>query len=241
MFTTVEKCIQDKITVLVFGESGAGKTSLAKTLPDPKRTLIINAENGLLSIKGSGINVYDLTKHAKDDGTIVELNRAQRWNKMEHILEELTKTEYQERFDWVVIDSLTEASQNLLEALKEKHADSKDGFKVWGEFGEKIISVIKTIRDMKHYNILFLALDSVDKDESGMRYTGIDVAGKSSNRIPALIDEVFYLKKVVDEEGKEKRVLVTSSYKNIIAKDRSGKLEKFMPADMSKIIEVING
>ena len=43
------------VKVLVYGASGAGKTTLIPSLPEP---IVLSAEAGLLSIRGSNIPVY---------------------------------------------------------------------------------------------------------------------------------------------------------------------------------------
>ena len=50
----------DGIKVVVYGMSGAGKTSLIPTLPNP---IIISAESGLLSIQGSNIPYIDIDSY----------------------------------------------------------------------------------------------------------------------------------------------------------------------------------
>ena len=49
------------LKILVFAPSGAGKTSLAKSVTNPKKILVISAESGLLSLAGSGIDYIDIT------------------------------------------------------------------------------------------------------------------------------------------------------------------------------------
>ena len=237
MFTTINECIGNNFSMLVYGESGAGKTSLTKTLPcDPSRVLFVNAENGGLSIKDSGVAVYDLTKEKSGD-SIIELNRTERFHKLARFMTEIGQ--HKDEYDWIVIDSLTEISQNLVEGLKIEHAG--DNYAVWGNYTEKLISMIKTFRDIYHFNVVFLALDTVTQDEAGQRFMDINIQGKkAAEAIPAQFDFVFYLKKYEDNEGNEQRSLVTSSYKNIKAKDRSDKLDQFEPADISKIVEKIN-
>ena len=53
------------ITVLVYGQSGVGKTTLIKTLPG--KVLILSAEAGLLSLRDTDIEYVDI--HAMDDLT----------------------------------------------------------------------------------------------------------------------------------------------------------------------------
>ena len=234
MFKTTKNFKSDRLSLLVYGPSGSGKTSVAATLPG--KVLLVNAENGLLSISsGKEMAVYDLTV----DGNGKDLDRSFRFEKLLHLLKEVLPG-MTDKFDWLVFDSLTEISQNLVEGLKKKYPDKSDGLKLWGEYNDFMVAFVKQLRDYRPFNILLLALDSVDKDDSGKRFVGVDINGKISSRIPALIDEVFYLKDF-EADGKKIKKLITASYMNIVAKDRSGKLDQFEDPDLGKIIEKING
>lgn len=236
MFTTTESTANERISVIIYGESGTGKTTLAKTVPDKDRALIINAENGLLSLKGEKIPVYDIT--VDKDGN--KLDRKYRFEKLIHLLKMLNTDEFKAKYDWLIFDSLTEITQCLVEFLKGKYPDKKDVLNVWGEYTDHVQQLAKEVRDFAPYNIVILALESVDKDESGRRFTGIDISGKVSMRIPALFDECFQLKTFTNEQGQQQRFLITSKYENNIVKDRSGKLNQFEEPNLTTIINKIH-
>lgn len=235
MFKTTKDFKSERLSILIYGPSGSGKTTVSSTLPG--KILLVNAENGLLSISsGKDLAVYDLTVDANGK----DLPRDYRFEKLLHLLKEVLP-KMTDKFDWLVFDSLTEISQNLVEGLKKKYPDRKDGLPMWGEYNELMVSFIKQLRDYRPFNILLLALDSVDKDDTGKRFIGVDINGKVSSRVPALLDEVFYIKDFETQEGKKVKKLITSNYQNIIAKDRSGKLDQFEDPDLSKVVAKING
>lgn len=235
MFTNTDAEKFDRESIIVYGKSGTGKTSLSKTVPG--KPLIINAENGLKSIKGSHIPVYDIT--VDKDGNL--LDRKFRFEKLLHLLHLLNEAEYKEKYDWLIFDSLTEISQCYVEFLKSKYPDKKDALVLWGEYNDGIQGFIKQLRDFAPYNILLLALESYDKDEHGRRYIGIDINGtKAPQRLPALFDECYQLKIFTNDEGVQKRFLVTREYENNVAKTRSSDLEHFEDANIKTIIEKQN-
>jgi phage nucleotide-binding protein len=235
MFKTTKNFKSDRLSILIYGQSGTGKTTVAATLPG--KILIINAENGLLSVSsGKDIAVYDITV----DGEGKELGREWRFEKLLHLLQKILPT-MTEKFDWLVFDSLTEISQCLVEGLKKKYPDRKDSLPMWGEYNELMVAFIKQLRDYRPFNILLLALDSTDKDDTGKRFIGVDINGKVSSRVPALLDEVFYLKDFETQDGKKVKKLITSSYQNITAKDRSGKLDQFEDVNLATVVAKING
>lgn len=229
MFKNTSDFKSDRITMCVYGESGSGKTTLIKTLPG--KVCVVNAENGLLSIAGESIDVYDIT--VGKDGTTLPMN--QRYMKLMHALDNVfPDTDY----DWLVFDSLSEISQCLYEHLVKKHPNM--GIPFWTDLSKETSGLVRRLRDYKPFNILMLALDTGVELESGRKVLSVDVNGKSGIKVPALIDELFYLK-VYLEDGKEVRKLFTSNHNNIIAKDRSDKLDKMEDPDLTMIINKIKG
>ena len=215
--------INDRLTVLVYGNPGVGKTSLAATTKES--VLVISAESGLLSLRGKNVDYIEINGFADLAG----------------VKEFLNKPDTQKKYQWIFIDSLTELSQKLVELLKRKYPDRKDAMVMWGEYNDHITALIKTYRDLKPYNVVMTALAVVDKDEVGRRFIGVDMYGKVSAKIPQFFDEVFYLKVTEKEDGFVERNLLTCEQNGIIAKDRSGKLQCLEPADLSVIKEKIFG
>jgi energy-coupling factor transporter ATP-binding protein EcfA2 len=232
MLTTTKNLRPEGLTAIIYGESGSGKTTLASTLKEP--TLIINFENGLLSLREFKIDVYDCT--VDKDGN--DLSRDRRFKKQEYFFDKVYP-DIKNNYKNIFIDSLTEMSQNLIEHLKTIY-DESNGFKLWGAYNDYMTFFVKRMRDL-HCNVWILALDAVDKDDLGRRFTGLDIAGKISNRLPALVDEIFYLKTESDESKKLVRKLQTSKIGNVLAKDRSGKLDIIEDANLQNIINKIQG
>lgn len=232
MFKKATDIHQERLALLTYGQSGSGKTSSAKTLPG--RKLVINLENGCLPLAGDeSIDIYDCCV----DGNGKELDRTRRIDKFNYCLREIIPQHPE--YDWLVVDSLTELAQVLVENLKKKYPDRSDAFPMWGEYNDTLMGICKNLRDSGR-NVFITALDCVDKDESGRRFIGIDVSGKIAARIPAFFDEIFYLKEFTDE-GKSVRKLITGNYNGVIAKDRSGKLNLIEEANLSLVINKIKG
>lgn len=236
MFTTAKDTVNNSISILTYGKSGIGKTSLATTMPNLKETVIISLENGLRSVSAHDIAVYDVTVDANGK----ELDRPTRHDKFLHALKVFQDPEIKKKYNYIIVDSLTEIAQNLVEKLKLQYPDKKDAMKLWGDYNDAMLHIVKSIRDLKSYVILVLALDKVETDEFSRRFHGVDMAGKISSRLPAFFDEVFYFDQF-EVEGKKDRLLLTSSYENYTAKDRSGKLSLFEKPNMKTIISKIAG
>ncbi len=228
--TSTKNIGHDRLKMLIVGPSGAGKTTLASTINE--ETLIISAESGLLSLSSHDIDVYDLTQ---------EQDIAKRYSLIIEAYKYLQTEEAKKKYKWIYIDSLTELSQILVAFLKKKYPDKKDALSMWGEYNDGIISMIKSFRDLPTYNVVFTALQSVDKDDNGKRFYGVEMFGKISNKVEAFFDELFTLRVIDNDKGETKRALLTQRQDPYIGKDRSGKLDLYEPANLSAIMQKITG
>lgn len=223
-----------KLNCLVYGPSGAGKTSLAKTIDKFGPVLIISSEAGLLCLANHSqpIDVIDIT--LDDEGR--PLPKEDRIKRLGDVYKFLLSDECRSNYKTIFIDSITEISENMIEALNAEFPERKDSLVMFGENSKRMRGLIKSFRDIPYYNVVFTALPAVEKDQDNRRYTGVSMVGNISNKIAGYFDEVFYLNVAEDKEnGGSKRYLITGGQENLICKDRSGRLNKFEPADLGSV------
>ena len=217
----------DGIKCLIYSEPGNGKTALAATL-DLKRTLVISFESGLLSI---------LDEEGGDDLQYVEPANL---GELKDIYDMLSTEDMQKKYDNIFIDSLSEISEMMLEALKQDptiYGGMKDNMKLYMINQEKVVGIAKSFRDLKGYNVFMTAL-AATKTVKMIEKLGPSMVGqKLADKLPPLYDFVFYLN--VDGEGK--RSLVTQPTDVLTAKSRSRKLESAETPNLGAIINKIKG
>ena len=205
----------ENIKVLVYGQAGAGKTSLCATINEP--AVIISAEGGLLSLKNVDIPVIEVS-------TILDVRDAYSF---------ILESQEAKDFRWVCLDSISEIAEVVL-ANEKKH--TKDPRQAYGALAETMTELIRGFRDLPR-NVYFSAKCERTKDDitGSMLYAPSMPGAKLGQAIPYFFDEVFALRVERDGEGKPMRVLQTNSDFQYQAKDRSGCLEPYEDPDLGAI------
>lgn len=207
------------VKLLVYGQAGAGKTTLAATMPNP---IIISAEGGLLSIKDSDLPYLEVN----DMASLMEA--------FEYVAGDGGKD-----FSSVVLDSISEIGEVVLIAEKAKN---KDGRAAYGEMASQMTSLIRAFRDLPGKHVLMTAKVEKAQDESGrMLYSPSLPGNKVAQSLPYFFDEVLALRVEKDPEGITQRALMCDSDGLWIAKDRSGSLDAWEPPNAGGIIAKIGG
>lgn len=206
----------DGIKILVHGPAGAGKTSLCGTTGGS--TLIISAESGLLSLRAFDIPVLEVK-------TLDQLYEAYQF---------VTDTDEGKAFQWVCLDSISEIAEVVLNHEKKT---AKDPRQAYGALAEKMTDILRAFRDLPGRNVYFACKQERAKDEQSgaMLYFPSMPGNMLKQGVGYFFDEVFALRVEKDAEGNPTRWLQTNRDYNYEAKDRSGSLEMFEPADLSAI------
>lgn len=216
------------LKVLVYGNAGVGKTRLIGSLPG--RILIASAEAGLLSLTSLADSKRILVVEIASVDGLREV--------YSHV-----KGASPGAYDWVVLDSISEIAEVC---LTENKAKTKDPRQAYGAIQDDVGSILRAFRDLD-CGVYFSAKESREKDEATGRVSyGISMPGsKLGPSVPYLFDEVFRLIVVddKDEKGNIERVrwLQTANDGKSAAKDRSGLLDPYEPADLGAIAAKIRG
>ena len=233
---------QEKINMIVYGNPGSGKTTLLSTIGEP--VLLLDFERGVQALKGKDIDYMDMTEDF-DNAYVRDIDR---YALLLKILGQIKSGEFEEKIlkkkiKWIAIDSLTELTENILKNEKQKEKqraldarEKENGFNTWSGYNEKVVDLIKGLRDMSGYNVIMTALATKHKDDkTGVESITASIQGGVRDRIPAIYDQVLYLHKTEDEQ----RTILTKDYKSFVCKDRSGSLDTTEPANLKTIINKI--
>lgn len=210
--------VANGVKLLVYGQAGAGKTSLLKTLPNP---IVLSAEGGLLSIQDADLPYIEIS-------TMEQLREAYEW---------LTTTDEGKAFDSIGLDSISEIAEVCLNYEKKV---TKDPRMAYGAMQEQMADIIRAFRDLPGKHVYMSAKLEKSTDEMGrMLYAPSMPGNKSGQALPYFFDEVLALRIEKDAEGITQRALMCDSDGMWSAKDRSGKLDAWEAPDLSAIIAKI--
>ena len=208
------------VKVLVYGQAGAGKTSLIKTLPQP---IVLSAEGGLLSIQDADLPYIEIS-------SMEVLREAYQW---------LTQSDEAKGFQSVALDSISEIAEVVLNAEKKA---TKDPRQAYGAMQEQMADIIRAFRDLPGRHVYMSAKLEKTQDEMGrVLYSPSMPGNKTGQSLPYFFDEVLALRVEKDGDGNTQRALMCDSDGLWLAKDRSGKLSSWEAPDLGAVISKIGG
>ena len=205
------------VKLLVYGQAGAGKTSLIKTLPQP---IVLSAEGGLLSIQDADLPYIEI-------------------NNMETLREAYTWLTETTDYKSVALDSISEIAEVCLNHEKKINKDPRAAY---GAMQEQMADIIRAFRDLPGMHVYMSAKLEKTQDEMGrVLYAPSMPGNKTGQSLPYFFDEVLALRVEKDSEGNTQRALMCDSDGLWSAKDRSGKLSPWEAPDLNSIIAKIGG
>jgi energy-coupling factor transporter ATP-binding protein EcfA2 len=217
---TTASLASNNAKILVYGQAGAGKTTLAATLPAP---IILSAEGGLLSIQDANLPYIEVTSMA----TLME---AYRWLRDSH-----EAKDYQS----VALDSISEIAEVVLNVEKKLNKDPRAAY---GAMQEQMADIVRAFRDLAGRHVYMSAKLEKTQDEMGrVLYSPSMPGNKFGQSLPYFFDQVLALRVEKDAEGISQRALMCDSDGLWQAKDRSGKLGPWEAPDLGQIIAKIGG
>lgn len=220
---------QDKLpwlNIMVYGDSGAGKTLLAGTaayVQELSPVLFVDVEGGTHTLSHFGDTAdIDIIPDPEDERTL-------KWTDIQKIYNDLYNGRHP--YKTVVIDSLTEmqklAMNSILGNDRKMSIDAEGNlpeFKEWHINTEQMRRMVRAFRDLP-MNTIFTALadDKADprtaKSENPRFLKAPSFTKKLAQEIPAFFDLVFYL--YSKQRGQQNvRYIQTDKDNSVVAKCR---------------------
>lgn len=200
------------IKALIYGPSGAGKTTFAATAPKP---IFASSEKGLMSIR-----------HLSPQ--FAEINSLQDLKDLYNFL----KNEKHD-FETVVIDSITEINDIIkteIETRNKRNMQLQD----WGILQKEIKDILRKFRDLPMH-IIFLAQETTEKDEEKIVKYLPSLNGKSATEIAYYMDTVGYC--FIDKLGNRK--IGTMPNEKYLTKDRTNVIDGGENQNFSEWVEAM--
>jgi hypothetical protein len=207
---------------LVYGASGAGKTFAIGSLEKP---IIFSTEDGLLSLARDYPHLHTIT--------------ISKFDEMKDALSWATSSNDATAYSHIVLDSFSDLAEIILADAK---MSTKDGRKAYGDTGEIVLKICRMIRQLPR-DVYMTAKEGQLVDGDGVAKFGPVFPGKAlAAQVPYFFDEVFQLVVQTDPgTGVQTRWLRTAGDMQFVAKDRSGRLDPWEPANLSAIYTKIRG
>lgn len=243
----------DGIKGVIIGKSGVGKTSLLYTLPE-SNTLCLDLEAGLLAVnnwKGDSIEIKTW-EDARAIACLVGGANPSLGNGLPYspgfYKECLEKYKYLDlsKYKTIFVDSFTVASRLCMNWAKnqpENYSKTKtdahgnpalDMRGCYGTVGREMVDWFTHIQHAKGKNIWFAG--GIKQEEDDMKrpvYFPLMEGKSAGDKMPYIFDQVISMIAPKDE----RQFVCTQINKyGLPAKDRSGTLDEFEPADLGKLM-----
>lgn len=220
---------QDFMNVLIYGESGAGKSHLAGTatlVPEMCPVVYLDVD-GAMTIRQN----FDQSK--------VEIREIEKWKDIE---KNVRKIRDGEQFRTVVLDNATEAQNFDFAEMLGENLDSidDDTQPAWGDYSISLNHMTKMARSLRrsklHVVVTAWAKEEVNA-KGELSKISVQLSNKVSKQFPGHFDSCFYLY-TERRKGRTRRTLLTEDGTLAQARTRvRGMPEKIEDPTMQKVFD----
>ena len=199
------------VKILLWGDSGSGKTHASATIGSPdKKVLICCAEvQGKLAIANSNKDALVYGVASTDD--------------LYNFIKLIKQPNFKEKYnvDSIVFDGLTEIQRLFSDEIKAKRSEENNGAQVdtlqmqeYNILLERMLRFLRFVRNLE-YHVVCTALSVRSETSNGVKVEPMFVGKKLPNLVSQFFNIVGYMKKVevMQEENKilQHRVILNTS------------------------------
>jgi hypothetical protein len=207
---------------MIYGMAGAGKTPIAASLPDARRsTLLIATEPGTLSLKGAGLSYVPCE-------TATEARNLIPWIKQQKNLVN------------IYFDSISAIADQALGENRRKYKN--DARKYSPETVSEICALVLDYCNIPNKNVWMTCKATKSVLENGsVWFEPYAAMPKLAPNLPYYFDNVLFMQRSRDASGIEQVALCCRENVQCNARNRLGRLDLWEPANLSHIIAKIQG
>lgn len=230
------------IRALVHGDSGIGKTTSLRTLPE-KGTLIAVSERNLIPLRAKNYEAVQITSYGELQALCKAVNGGEfpdlkvlaidSLTVISRLLKEHIVRELRPR----VITERTKGKSSKPDAIYDDQLTQED----WGVYGVKLSAFLGWLANVPHHVVVTSLSEWKENKQTGEVLKTPILNGKTQSECAAYFDLVFHMESVKTEKG-EARVWRTANDGQVIAKDATGVLDKLEPSDWTELFKkILNG
>lgn len=242
--------------IVVCGQSGVGKTTLAKTL-DPGSTLFMDLEAGDSAIEGHPIDVIrprtwqecrDFACFLGGGNPALSEDACYSIAHYESVCQVFgDPQQLLSKYDTIFVDSITVAGrlcfqycQNQPESRSER-TGKLDTRAVYGMQGREMMAWLTHLQHIREKNVIFVGILDTKVDDYGRNNYELQIEGSKTGReLPGIVDELITMAVLTHPEtGNQYRAFICTNLNEwgYPAKDRSGRLDPIEEPHLGKLMQ----